>query len=211
MAILHWSRGYHALIMWLITHVSRDWSCTDHVAIMHWSRGYHALITWLIMQWSRCYHALVTWLIMHCSGNWSCTDHVTDHAQITWLIMHRSRDWSCTDHVAIMHWSRDCACTDDVADRALITWLIMHLRVVSSVCMRLQNTGLPYSFPNLEPICCFMSGSNCCFLTCIQVSQDAGKVVWYFHVFKSFPVCCDLYSPKFQHSQWSRARCLHFP
>ena len=30
MAILHWSRGYHALIMWLITHVSRDWSCTDH-------------------------------------------------------------------------------------------------------------------------------------------------------------------------------------
>ena len=23
--------------MWLITHVSRDWSCTDHVAIMHWS------------------------------------------------------------------------------------------------------------------------------------------------------------------------------
>ena len=60
MAILHWSRGYHALIMWLITHVSRDWSCTDHVAILHWSRGYHALITWLIMQWSRSYHVLVT-------------------------------------------------------------------------------------------------------------------------------------------------------
>ena len=39
MAILHCSRGYHALIMWLITHVSRDWSCTDHVAIMHCSRG----------------------------------------------------------------------------------------------------------------------------------------------------------------------------
>ena len=28
----------HALIMWVITHVSRDWSCTDHVAD-------HALIT----------------------------------------------------------------------------------------------------------------------------------------------------------------------
>ena len=26
---------------------------------------------------------------------------------------------------------------------------------------------------------CSMSSSNCCFLTCIQVSQEAGQVVWY--------------------------------
>ena len=32
-----------------------------------------------------------------------------------------------------------------------------------------------------------MSGSNCCFLTCIQVSQETGKVVWYSHFFKNFP------------------------
>ena len=32
-----------------------------------------------------------------------------------------------------------------------------------------------------------MSGSNCCFLTCIQVSQETGKVVWYSHLFKNFP------------------------
>ena len=44
-----------------------------------------------------------------------------------------------------------------------------------------------YSFPNLEPVHCSMSGSNYCFLTCIQVSQNAGKVVWYFHLFKNFP------------------------
>ena len=31
------------------------------------------------------------------------------------------------------------------------------------------------------------SSSNCCFLTCIQVSQDAGKVVWYSHPFENFP------------------------
>ena len=31
-----------------------------------------------------------------------------------------------------------------------------------------------------------MSGSNCCFLTCIQVSQETGKVVWYSHLFKNF-------------------------
>ena len=44
-----------------------------------------------------------------------------------------------------------------------------------------------YSFPNLELNCCSMSGSNCCFLTCIHVSQEAGKVVWYSHLFKNFP------------------------
>ena len=32
-----------------------------------------------------------------------------------------------------------------------------------------------------------MSSSNCCFLTCIQVSKEAGKVVWYSHLFKIFP------------------------
>ena len=44
-----------------------------------------------------------------------------------------------------------------------------------------------YSFPNLEPVCCCKSGSNCCFLTYIQISQEAGKVVWYPHLFKNFP------------------------
>ena len=44
-----------------------------------------------------------------------------------------------------------------------------------------------HSFPNLEPICCSMSSSNCCFLTSIQVSQEAGKVVWYSHLLKNFP------------------------
>ena len=44
-----------------------------------------------------------------------------------------------------------------------------------------------YSFPYLEPVCCSMSGSNCCFLTCIQISQEAGLVVWYSHLLKNFP------------------------
>ena len=37
-----------------------------------------------------------------------------------------------------------------------------------------------------EPVCCFMCTSNCCFLTCIQISQEAGQVVWYPHLFKCF-------------------------
>ena len=44
-----------------------------------------------------------------------------------------------------------------------------------------------YSFSYLEPVCCFKSSSNCCFLTCIQVSQEAGQVVWYSHLFRNFP------------------------
>ena len=42
-------------------------------------------------------------------------------------------------------------------------------------------------FSYLEPVCCSMSSSNCCFLTCIQVSQEAGQVVWYSHLFQNFP------------------------
>ena len=43
-----------------------------------------------------------------------------------------------------------------------------------------------YSFPDLEPVCSFMTSSNYCFLNCIQVSQESGKVVWYSHLFKNF-------------------------
>ena len=32
-----------------------------------------------------------------------------------------------------------------------------------------------------------MSSSNCCFLTSVQVSQEAGHLVWYSHLFKNFP------------------------
>ena len=32
-----------------------------------------------------------------------------------------------------------------------------------------------------------MSSSNCYFLTCIQISQEAGEVVWYSHLFQNFP------------------------
>ena len=32
-----------------------------------------------------------------------------------------------------------------------------------------------------------MSSFNCYFLTCIQVSQETGQVVWYFHLFQNFP------------------------
>ena len=44
-----------------------------------------------------------------------------------------------------------------------------------------------YSFPDLEPVCFSMSSSNCCFLTCIQISQEADQVVLYSYLFQNFP------------------------
>ena len=32
-----------------------------------------------------------------------------------------------------------------------------------------------------------MYSSNYCFLTCIQISQEADQVVWYSHLFMNFP------------------------
>ena len=42
-------------------------------------------------------------------------------------------------------------------------------------------------FPIWNHVYCSMSSSNCCFLTCIQISQEEGKAVCYPHLLKSFP------------------------
>ena len=39
-----------------------------------------------------------------------------------------------------------------------------------------NNTALMYSFLYLEPVCCSISSSNCCFFSCIQVSQEASQM-----------------------------------
>ena len=44
-----------------------------------------------------------------------------------------------------------------------------------------------YFFPYMELVCCSTSSANCCFLTCIQISQEAGQLVWYYHLLKNFP------------------------
>ena len=53
-----------------------------------------------------------------------------------------------------------------------------------------------YSLPSLEPVCCSMPGSNCCFLTYTQVSQEADKVFWYSHLFNNFPQFVVIYTVK---------------
>ena len=43
---------------------------------------------------------------------------------------------------------------------------------------------------------CSMSSSNCCFLTCKQVPQETGQVVWYSHLLKNFPQFVVIYIVK---------------
>jgi len=62
-----------------------------------------------------------------------------------------------------------------------------------------------YPCPNFEPVCCSLSTSNCCFLTCIPISQKAGKVDWYSHLFNNFAVSWDAHRQRLLHSQTSRS------
>ena len=45
---------------------------------------------------------------------------------------------------------------------------------------------MSYSFLNHEPVCCYIQGSNVCFLTSIQVSQETDKMIWCSHLGESF-------------------------
>ena len=49
-----------------------------------------------------------------------------------------------------------------------------------------QRIDAPLDCKPIQPVHCSMSNSNCCFLTCIQISQEAGQVVWYSHLFQNF-------------------------
>ena len=53
-----------------------------------------------------------------------------------------------------------------------------------------------YSFSYLEPVCCSMSSSSCCFPSCIQISQEAGQVLWYSHLFQNFPQFIGIHTVK---------------
>ena len=50
-----------------------------------------------------------------------------------------------------------------------------------------QYTSLTCSFPYLEAVCYSISSCSCYFLTCIQISLEEGKVVWYSHLYNNFP------------------------
>ena len=51
---------------------------------------------------------------------------------------------------------------------------------------RVTTDNASYTFLNLKSIDCYIQGSNCCFLTRVEFSQETGKMAWYSHLFKSF-------------------------
>ena len=51
-------------------------------------------------------------------------------------------------------------------------------------------------FIQTQTVHCSMSSSNCCFLTCIQVSQEADQVVWYSHLLKNLPQFIGIHTVK---------------
>ena len=53
-----------------------------------------------------------------------------------------------------------------------------------------------FNLDNFELVCFSMSGSNCCFLTWVQVSQEASTVVWYSYLLKKFPQLVMIYTVK---------------
>ena len=60
--------------------------------------------------------------------------------------------------------------------------------------MTIYHLGILLSQFGTSPL--FQSSSNCCSLTCIQVSQEAGKVVWYSHLLKNFPLFAVVHTVK---------------
>ena len=65
--------------------------------------------------------------------------------------------------------------------------------------------SLAVLLPNLEWVHCSMYGSKCYFLTCIQVSQEAGNVLWYsisLRIFHTF-----LWSTQWILQRWGYFRC----
>ena len=72
---------------------------------------------------------------------------------------------------------------------------INNVRYADDTTLMAQSES-PLDCKEIQPVHCSMSGSNCCFLTCIQVSQEIGKVVWYSYLFKNCPNC-DPHSQRF--------------
>ena len=67
-------------------------------------------------------------------------------------------------------------------------WHFAWYTLYRSLISRVTINKLTHSFVSLETVHCSTFSTNCCFLSCIQISQEAGKVIWYSHLFQNFPL-----------------------
>ena len=75
-------------------------------------------------------------------------------------------------------------------------WHFAWYTLYRSLISRVTINKLTHSFASLETVHCSMFSTNCCFLSCIQISQEVGKVIWYSHLFKNFPLFIVTYTVK---------------
>ena len=66
-------------------------------------------------------------------------------------------------------------------------WDFILCTLHKSYISRMTIHSLVVLFPSFEPVSCSISSSYLLLLTCIQVSQETGNVIWYSNLFKNFP------------------------
>ena len=118
-------------------------------------------------------------------------------ANIRW-IMEKVREFQKNIYFCFIDYAKAFDCVDHnklwkilkemgIQDHLTCLWRNLYADQEATVRTGYGTTALTYSFFYLKPVCCSMSSSNCCFLTCIQVSQEAGQVLWYSLLFQNFP------------------------
>ena len=122
--------------------------------------------------------------------SWTQLKRLSTHTLIYIVVVVRSLScvqlfatpWTTTHHVTLtftISWSLLKHCDSSSPEFSMI---------YSAYKLNKQGDNIEawHTSSNLEPVLCSMPRSNWCFLTCIQVSQEAGKVVWYSYLLKNF-------------------------
>ena len=92
--------------------------------------------------------------------------------------------------------------------------IILYLSIVlcmNSLGISLAVRWLRVHAPNMGPVCCSMSGSNSCFLTCIRFLRRQVRWSGIPISFRIFPACCDLHSQRFSIVSEEVDAFLEFP
>ena len=101
----------------------------------------------------------------------------------------------------VQPWVRKIPLEKEVATHSsILAWRILWMEEAGGLqsmgSRRVWHDWETNTLFNLEEVHWSMSSSNCFFLACMQVSQEAGKVVWYPYLFKNFPQFVVIYTVK---------------